>query len=347
MSNPLPAFSSRCRANAKGRFFLCGYAIPHFRRAADDVWSQQCAVESEGIGVNRLLTIAIACLVWGAAPELVRGEDAFSGNIQDNSFLVEEAYNQGPGIVQHIFNWYPTWNHVGGNQQDFTFTYLMELPVGGQTHQFSFTPLSFEQFSDHPDVGPPNAQGGWSDTFLNYRYQLSTEDASGWRPAIAPRFSVILPTGNKDLGLGTGEVGYQFNLPLSKELDPFAYHFNAGLTYTPGVSVDLAGGGSSLDRNLHGYNLGGSVIWLATLDVNFMLELVSFWNEDLDAAGNRERKNSVILDPGIRTALFTGKEVQWCVGLGIPIGLSRDAPDVALFIYLSVEHTFLTKKSGD
>jgi hypothetical protein len=258
-------------------------------------------------------------------------------HISDNSFLIEEAYNQEAGVVQHIFTWVPTWDRED-DLREFTFQYVMELPIGGETHQFSFTPLVFEEFSAEP-AGGPEEEGGWGDTLLNYRYQLSMDEEESWMPAIAPRFSVILPTGDEDRGLGTGEVGYQFNLPISKELEAFALHFNAGVTSTPDVSV-----GGSPGRDLTGYNLGGSVIWLATYDFNFLLECVTFWDEDLDDLGNRDRTTSVILNPGIRYALFTGEEVQWVGGVGCPVGLSDDAPDIGVFIYMSVEHNFRSLK---
>jgi hypothetical protein len=200
--------------------------------------------------------------------------------------------------------------------------------------------MNFEHFVDDPDGGPRTEEGGWGDTFLNYRYQLSTDDESGWRPAIAPRASLILPTGDEDRGLGAGVVGYQFNLPVSKELERVAVHFNAGTTFFPDASVELAGGGDSPGQDLHGYNVGGSIIWLATYDVNFLLEFVTFWDEELDDVGNVEDVTTVLLNPGVRAALFTGAEVQWVVGMGVPIGLSEDAPDISLFLYMSVEHHF-------
>jgi hypothetical protein len=52
------------------------------------------------------LTIA---LVWPVAyllpPQspLIASEPLAKG-IQDNSFFIEEAYNQEPGVMQHIFN---------------------------------------------------------------------------------------------------------------------------------------------------------------------------------------------------------------------------------------------------
>src|SRR5262245_1187746 len=112
-------------------------------------------------------------------------------NIKDNSFLIEEAYNQEKGVVQHIFNWYPTWDHANGNHREFTFLYTMEVPLGGELNQLSFTPMNFEHFVDEPIGGPRDEQGGWGDTLLNYRYQLSKDDENGWRPAVAPRFSLV------------------------------------------------------------------------------------------------------------------------------------------------------------
>ena len=208
--------------------------------------------------------------------------------------------------------------------------------MGSMRHQFSFTPLVFEQFSDEPDGGPNEEEGGWGDTFLNYRYQLAMDDECSLMPAIAPRFSLILPTGDEDRGLGTGELGYQFNLPVSKELDPFAFHFNAGLTYTPGVAP---GPGVPL-RDLNGYNLGASAIWLTTYDFNVMLEFLTLWDEEFDDALSLDDTTTVLLNPGVRGALFTGEEVQWVVGVGFPVGLSDDAPDYGVFVYMSVEHMF-------
>jgi len=263
---------------------------------------------------------------------------------QKVQFLIEEAYNQEKGVAQHIFNWFPRWDHKNGEERRFSFLYVMELPVGGETHQFSFTPMNFEHYVDEPDGGPVDEEGGWGDTFLNYRYQLTTDDDCGWRPAIAPRFSLILPTGDEDRGFGTGEVGYQFNLPISKELERFAWHFNAGTTYFPNVSAELANGGHSSSQELHGYHVGGSVIWLASYDVNFLLELISLWDEELDDAGNIDDKTTVLLNPGVRAALFTADELQWVVGTGLPIGLSDDAPDIGVLFYMSVEHVFRRMK---
>ena len=49
--------------------------------------------------------------------------------------------------------------------------------------------------------------------------------------------------------------------------------------------------------------------------------------------------SSVIL-PGVRKAFNFNGETQVVLGLGAPVGLTRTAPDVGLFLYLSIEHGF-------
>src|SRR3954469_20067681 len=54
--------------------------------------------------------------------------------IKDNSFLVEEAYNQEAGVVQHINTFLRPTNGTG-----WTYTFTQEWPVPGQTNQLSYT----------------------------------------------------------------------------------------------------------------------------------------------------------------------------------------------------------------
>jgi hypothetical protein len=179
--------------------------------------------------------VALACCA-------ARAERPAEG-IQDNSFLVEEAYNQEPGVVQHIFT--AEWDETG----QWSWAFTQEWPVFGQTHQLSYTVPYEDDFGD---------------VLLNYRLQALTETES--RPAFAPRFSLILPT-------DTDHVGYQFNLPFSKIVsDQWTAHLNAGMTLLP----DAVGG----DRE--NFNFGASAIYAVTPAFNAMLELVTDWDEEAD-----------------------------------------------------------------
>jgi hypothetical protein len=114
--------------------------------------------------------------------------------IQDNSFLVEEAYNQEHGIVQHISTFTRMWNC-----EDWTYSFTQEWPFRGIRNQLSYTV---------PVLHRGGAGTGLGDIALNYRYQLL-----GGEGALhaAPRLTVLLPTGSERRGRGAGALGLQTN----------------------------------------------------------------------------------------------------------------------------------------
>lgn len=244
--------------------------------------------------------------------------------IQDNSFLVEEAYNQEAGVVQHILNITGSVNRLGGrDDRTLSLVFTQEWPLLSQRHQLSYTiPYSFAD-------GTGASSNGLEDILLNYRFQLAMETAR--MPAIAPRISLILPSGNKDKGFGTGEVGYQFNLAASKVVgDRWTVHGNAGATFTPGVN----------GRDLMGYNLGVSAIYAITRNFNAMLEGVANWVAEVDEFGGRERPFTAVVSPGLRYAFNLPENAQVVVGVAVPIGLTAETPDFGIFLYFSFEHGF-------
>src|SRR5437773_2858781 len=142
--------------------------------------------------------------------------------IQDNSFLVEEAYNQNYGVVQHISSFTRFWN-----SKDWAYTFTQEWPVpGDERHQLSYT-LAFQHAGAFPGSG-----SGIGDVLLNYRYQLvGSGDAL---VAFAPRLSLIFPTGDTSVGRGSGGFGVQTSLPMSVVLtQKLVSHWNAGATFVP------------------------------------------------------------------------------------------------------------------
>jgi hypothetical protein len=237
--------------------------------------------------------------------------------IQDNSFFVEEAYNQEPGIVQHIIN-IPAFFAPGNNEVSFIFT--QEWPIFTQTHQFSYTiPYTFTE-----------GENGFEDIRLNYRLQALMETER--TPAFAPRFSLVTPAGDASKGFGHDRLGYEINLPFSKIIsERVTLNFNAGGSLFPDVN----------DRDLWNYNLGGSAIYAVRRNFNLMLEAVAFWEEDVDSARRVDRTVTALLSPGARYAFNCPNDLQIVVGAAAPIGLTSDSPDWGLFFYLSFEHPFV------
>ena len=128
--------------------------------------------------------IGLATGVSSAAAESPYRFRAAGQGIQDNSFFIEEAYNQEPGVVQHILN-VPIDFTNGSREIAPSFT--QEWPVFSQTHQFSYTiPHVFTE-----------EDNGMEDMRLNYRLQAFMEDKYTpgsrrvyrlcFRPAIATR----------------------------------------------------------------------------------------------------------------------------------------------------------------
>jgi hypothetical protein len=253
--------------------------------------------------IRQLLFLTAVATCSGAEP-LAKG-------IQDNSFFVEEAYNQEPGVVQHIFNLPVFFSH---GEKEITPTFTQEWPVFSQTHQLSYTiPYTFTE-----------NENGFEDIRINYRLQALMEGDR--TPAFAPRFSFVLPAGDADKGFGHDRLGYEINLPFSKIVsERVTLHFNAGGSLFPDVR----------DRDLWNYNLGASAIYAVSRDLNVMLESVAAWEEDVD------RTVTALISPGARYAFNLPNDLQIVAGAAVPIGLTSDSPDWGLFFYLSFEHPFM------
>lgn len=256
----------------------------------------------------------------GAAEDPVPWPELSSGPLQDNSFLIEEAYNEEAGVVQHILT--GQWDRKSG---DWQAVFTQEWPVPDETHQLSFTvPYSWL-------AGPDGARGP-GDVLLNYRYQLRKEDGRG--PAVAPRLSLVLPTGSVHDGLGDGSTGFQTLLPVSKQLgEHWAAHLNFGATVIPRAR---AAGVAGSDRLLSWLG-GGSVIWEPWQAINFLAEMVATRDAELGARGV-EYHNRLTLDPGTRIGWNGPGGIQWVWGIGLPIGLTSDTEHFGVFLYFSLEH---------
>jgi hypothetical protein len=153
---------------------------------------------------------------------------------------------------------------------------------------------------------------------------------------VAPRFSLLLPTGSVKEGRGAGAVGFQVNLPVSVVLSrQWVTHWNAGATYTP--AAENTAGEKADTRSV---NLGQSFIWQPTATVNLMLETVWERRQEVAARGVTESEESLFLSPGIRWAINFSNGLQIVPGIALPIGVGPSAGEKSLFLYLSFEHPF-------
>ena len=271
--------------------------------------------------VGRELLVASAFLFGAFVGE---AEDS-PPPIQDNSFLVEEAYNQEPGVVQHIQGFSRT---TGRDEWFYTFT--QEWPVPGIAHQLSYS-LAYQR------------TGGTTrpaDALLNYRYQLAGNGEA--RFACAPRLSLILPEGDEKAGTGGGAVGIQALVPVSVVLGPdWVSHSNVGGTIVP--KARNAAGEKATTRS---FNFGQSLVWLVSPRFNVLLESTWSRTQAVAGRGRTSRTDSFLVSPGIRWAYNFKSGLQIVPGIAYPFGVGRSRGQKNVFLYLSFEAPVWKRKGG-
>jgi hypothetical protein len=229
--------------------------------------------------------------------------------LSDNSFLIEEAYNQERGVVQHAFL-FVREQRTGSWALSFT----EEWPAWSSRHQLSYTVALV-----HPAT--PSLQAAFGDVLVHYRYQL----ANG-RTAVAPRLSLVLPVGSASHDATEGGVGVQLALPVSLRVSSrFSLHLNAGAGAVPSAN------------RLTSF-VGASLVTFLTPRVNLLLE-------GLALAGSHEDSGShwsggALGTAGVRWGHDFASGMQIVPGLGWSFGTGRERDSGGPVAYLSVEYPF-------
>jgi hypothetical protein len=271
----------------------------------------------EGSPMRSTVVLALAFIVVPVAVLAQTGDD---GPIQDNSYFIEEAYNQEDGVVQHICN------VLYEDGDDWVFSFTQEWPLTGLRHQLSYT-LAYanaESLNGSSD--------GFGDVLVNYRYQLvgSGEESL----AIAPRVSLVIPAGDEEYALGSGSTGVQLNLPISvAHSAQLVTHWNVGATFFPNARNEL---GDEASVTL--WQVGGSAIWLANPRFNVMLEALRIGAEDVIGRDATDAHRSLIVSPGIRWAHDFPSGLQVVPGIAVPFTFDDGERNASVFLYLSFEH---------
>jgi hypothetical protein len=249
--------------------------------------------------------------------------ELFESGIQDNSFLIEEAYNQEYGVVQHISNF--TWL---AQSKSWVYSFTQEWPVDpAPKNQLSYTLLAVHA----PVVG---SGIGFGDIALNYRYQLVGNGES--RVAVTPRFSVLFPSGDSVHGRGAGGVGFQTNWAMSVVINKqLTTHWNAGATVVP-TGKDPNGDRASV----YAYSLGNSLVWTARPRFNVLLETLFVRAENVFSPGHTGWDSQLLLNPGIRWAYNFSSGLQIVPGISVPVGAGPSSGERGIFLYLSFEHPY-------
>jgi hypothetical protein len=259
-------------------------------------------------------------LSLAAASQLQAQGESDTPYTEDNSILIEEAYNQEFGVVQHV----TTFTFAGPRHRDLAFELTQEWPFATQRDQLSYTIQLLR-----PDGGST----GLGDLAIHYRRQFGME---GRRWALAPSASLILPAGDVDHGRGDGSVGLELGIPFSYTISrDLATHWNASAEVLPWAKT----AGSSDRKALKSAQVGASLIGPMRAPVQLMLESLVTVEEEFVAPGRTESFSSWIISPAVRVAFNLGG-LQLVPGFAVPVTRSEGESVTDFIIYFSAEHAF-------
>jgi hypothetical protein len=234
--------------------------------------------------------------------------------ISDNSFLIEEAYNQERGVVQHIFT-----SQLDRHFKQGEYSFTQEWPLGSEVHQVSYSlPFSLDPSFELHDVE------------IVYRYQLVSQN----KLFIAPAFSLILPLNNTHASEDE-MTGFQINIPLSLEISSrFSFHANLGNTSSWSTSKKS----EIRPEQSEAFQYGASLIYFLSDNFNFMLEALHTSAFDEFQSGETEVEKSTLINPGFRFAINFSSGLQVVPGFSVPFDIQSEKH--FYFLYLSFEHPF-------
>lgn len=246
-----------------------------------------------------------------------------SGNkyrlLQSNGLLVETAYHQEKGELQHGFSFSRT------NRRNWSTSFGEEIPLNSKKHQLSIeVPAQF--FKNEDGVR------GAGDTKIAYSYILVGSNSS--RLTFSPEVGVWIPTGNYRKELGRGGAGVSVRMPISLILgERIASNTTFEMTFTP-----KAKNHEGERANLTDYEIGQSFVWFAKPKFNVLVEAV--WEREQEVIGDRLRKSEreFYISPGLRW----GHQINNFLivpKIGFPIGIGSSRSERGIFFGFAVEQS--------
>ncbi|HEY0653586.1 MAG TPA: hypothetical protein VGD65_10690 [Chryseosolibacter sp.] len=231
-------------------------------------------------------------------------------SIEDNSFIIEEAFNQSPGVIQ-----YTASSQVANDGTAINLE--CELPLSGERHQLSFSlPTKVSSFTFAVE-----------ELMISYRPLVSGRHR--WI-MITPRLSLIVPTATIEPRLNGGTFGIEWNFALTKRLSRNVIsHINLGSTHPLARSHNEP----QLNR-LHDKFCGASLVLALARNMDLLAEFKA-----TNASGHFASAGTwnLVANPGCRF-LFKVTNFVIVPGLSAPIEWRTGLPVARqLLIYLSIE----------
>ena len=176
------------------------------------------------------------------------------------------------------------------------------------------------------------SEGGAADLLFGVRYRLLDESFAPFTLTMGPQ--VVAPVASRRRGLGTGKVGYAWDLAAAKEwAGPVFVAASVNLGVTPGVPAFADGTGLEFDLSqvagavaLGFRPLERETTFGASHDLHVLLEVGGSRADDIEP-GQRVRATEVFFAPGLRYG-FVGRGGSLTeIGVSFPLGLTGGAAD--------------------
>lgn len=186
------------------------------------------------------------------------------------------------------------------------------------------------------------AETGPDDLLVGVRYRLLRERSAPFTLTTGPQ--IIAPLASRRRGLGTGKAAYAWDTALAKDWGgPVFLAASLNLSVRPDVPAFPDGSGPRFDLSAVGW--GAALGWRAlerpragggSHDIHVLLELGGAREDDIEA-GKRVHAAPVLFSPGLRYGFLSRAGQLAEIGLAVPLGLNRSAPDWGLVLQLQYE----------
>jgi predicted porin len=169
-----------------------------------------------------------------------------------------------------------------------------------------------------PGVTDKSHRYDFGDVTTGLTFKLMDQDHNNWLPTLAATATAVLPTSDRDSGMGQDAYGWQAGLAASKAVDDFFWHGNVAY----GRSDDTREFGQNYDADEKVFSCGVALVFSPTREYDLICETYAEFETE-DSILETEHRMSWYLTPGAKYHLSETTDV----GFSVPIGLRGDTYD--------------------
>lgn len=254
----------------------------------------------------------------------------------DYFFLTGGPYTQKRGSPQIIWANQWAWSGEGpGRLREYTGAGRFEIGLTDRWEaDFEFGAVNLRQGGD--------GQSGVADFLAGARYRLLDESFAPFALTLGPQ--VVLPTASVERGLGNGEPGYALDVAAAKDWGgPVFLAASLNVLWTPNVPSGV--GPTAQDVDLTDIGAAMALAWRALErstnggvhhDIHIFLE--TGWDQtEAPEDGSATRTSFWLLSPGFRYGFTSAGGALTEIGVALPVGINRSAPDWGWIIQAQFE----------